>query len=95
MIKNISLDIIVGGNMPSDESVTLSLCEYDISNYHLKTHLISDNIKLNNQYGTNKYHFKTLNLHIRKDNFIVFKLAFGSFRNNPTEVYGTGMMSII
>jgi len=68
---------------------------YDISNYHLGTHLISDRVALNNQYRSNKYHFKNLNLHIKENSFIVFKMVVDSFMVNPTQVYGAGTISII
>jgi hypothetical protein len=95
MIKDMSFEFVVGGTMPSKEFVSLYVCIYDISNYHLGTHLISDRVALNNQYRSNKYHFKNLNLHIKENSFIVFKMVVDSFMVNPTQVYGSGTMSII
>jgi hypothetical protein len=95
MIKDMSFEFVVGGTMPSKEFVSLYVCIYDISNYHLGTHLISDRVALNNQYRSNKYHFKNLNLHIKENSFIVLKMVVDSFMVNPTQVYGAGTISII
>lgn len=95
MVKDIAFELVVGGNIPSKECISLYLCVYDINNYLLGTHLISNSISLNNQYRTNKYHFKNLNLHIKACNFFVYKFVTESFAINPTQVYGAGTMSII